>query len=79
MKTEDKAGGIQENPKRAIIVQINQNMIQKGIQKQTDALSVTLHSHARGSAQSGGDGGEYSNHDLQNFLPKSLLVFHGTF
>ena len=52
--------------------------IQKGIQKQTDALSVTLHSHARGSAQGGGDGGEYRNHEVQDFLPKFFFV-HGRF
>ena len=34
--------------------------------------------HARGSAQGSGDGGEYRNHEVQDFLPKFFFV-HGVF
>ena len=34
-----------------------------------------LHAHARGHPEGGGDGGQYSNDDVQNFAPK-FFFFH---
>ena len=42
-----------------------------------DALFfLLLHAHARGHSESGGDGGEHGNYDVQDFTP-DFFVVHG--
>ena len=42
----------------------------------TSTFFLLLHAHARGHSESGGDGGEHGNYDVQDFTP-DFFVVHG--
>ena len=44
--------------------------------KSTSTFFLLLHAHARGHSESGGDGGEHGNYDVQDFTP-DFFVVHG--